>query len=31
VAGMVALIVPYNWEKIPGVFATIHVHMSEDD
>jgi hypothetical protein len=31
VAGMVALIDPYNWEKRPGVITRIHVHMSEGD
>ena len=31
VAGMVALIDSYNWEKRPGVIATVHVHMSEGE
>ena len=31
VAGMVALIDPYNWEKRPGVIARIHVHMRDGE
>ena len=31
VAGMVALIDPYNWEKRPGVIPRIHVHMREGE